>query len=132
MINYQNRNHMNRREMLNRTAMGFGALGMANIFGSGDVAAANSLAGPKRNFFPRAKRVIFLFLNGAPSHVDTFDPKPDLVKYEGVKPEGKLFKSTKAGFLPSPLRFDHCGKSGLQISESLPSLGKIADDLCVI
>ena len=132
MINYQNRNHMNRREMLNRTAMGFGALGMANIFGSGDVATANSLAGPKRNFFPRAKRVIFLFLNGAPSHVDTFDPKPDLVKYEGVKPEGKLFKSTKAGFLPSPLRFDHCGKSGLQISESLPSLGKIADDLCVI
>ncbi|MEC8906168.1 MAG: DUF1501 domain-containing protein, partial [Verrucomicrobiota bacterium] len=79
--------------MLSRSAMGFGALGMANILGRSNVAAGNSLAGPKRDFFPRAKRVIFLFLNGAPSHIDTFDPKPDLVKHEGVKPEGKLFKS---------------------------------------
>ena len=115
---------MNRREMLNRYAMGFGALGMANIFGRNAIAASDSLLESQRNFCPRAKRVIFLFLNGAPSHIDTFDPKPELVKHEGAKPEGKLFKAANAGFLPSPLKFDHCGQSGLQISESLPQLGK--------
>ena len=132
MIDHQNKKIMNRREMLNRYAMGFGALGMANIFGRNAIAASDSLLESQRNFCPRAKRVIFLFLNGAPSHIDTFDPKPELVKHEGAKPEGKLFKAANAGFLPSPLKFDHCGQSGLQISESLPQLGKIADDLCVI
>ena len=123
---------MNRRSILTRTALGFGALGLTNMIGSRNIVEANSISSLKRNFAPRAKRVIFLFLNGAPSHVDTFDPKPSLLEHEGKKPGGKLYKSTKAGFLPSPLKFNKCGGSGLQISESLPNLSKIADDLCVI
>ena len=112
--------------------MGFGAIGLANLLGTKLLAKGNELSSLNRSVTPRAKRVIFLFLNGAPSHVDTFDPKPDLLKHEGKKPEGKLYKSTNAGFLPSPLKFHKCGKSGLQISESLPNLSKLADDLCVI
>ena len=112
--------------------MGFGAIGLANLLGTKLLAKGNEFSSLNRSVTPRAKRVIFLFLNGAPSHVDTFDPKPDLLKHEGKKPEGKLYKSTNAGFLPSPLKFNQCGKSGLQISESLPNLSKLADDLCVI
>ena len=112
--------------------MGFGAVGLANLLGKKLLAKENEFSSLNRSVTPRAKRVIFLFLNGAPSHVDTFDPKPELLKHEGKKPEGKLYKSTNAGFLPSPLKFNQCGESGLKISESLPNLSKLADDLCVI
>ena len=118
--------------MLSQSAMGFGAIGLANLLGTNLAAKNSKISLPSRNVAPRAKRVIFLFLNGAPSHIDTFDPKPGLLKYEGKKPEGKLYKATKAGFLPSPLKFTQCGQSGLSISESLPNLSMIADDLCVI
>ena len=82
---------------------------------------------------PRAKRVIFLFMNGGPSHIDTFDPKPSLKKYEGQQPSGKLYKAPKtSGFMSSPLGFKKCGQSGIEVSESLPRMGSIVDDLCVI
>jgi hypothetical protein len=80
----------------------------------------------------RAKRVIFLFMNGAPSHVDTFDPKPALRQYAGQKPAGKLFKEAKSGYLPSPFRFYQQGQSGIVMSELLPRLARCADDLCVL
>ena len=85
--------------------MGFGAVGLANLLGKKLLAKGNEFSSLNRSVAPRAKRVIFLFLNGAPSHVDTFDPKPELLKHEGKKPEGKLYKATNAGFLPSPLKF---------------------------
>ena len=132
MINLKDQNSIKRRAILHQCAMGFGSIGLANLLGTKLLAKGNELSPLNRSVTPRAKRVIFLFLNGAPSHVDTFDPKPDLLKHEGKKPEGKLYKSTNAGFLPSPLKFNQCGKSGLQISESLPNLSKLADDLCVI
>jgi hypothetical protein len=72
-------------------------------------------------------------MNGGPSHVDTFDPKPELKRFEGQQPSGELYKKSKgAGFLPSPLRFDRCGQSGIEVSESLPWLGRTIDDCCVI
>lgn len=81
----------------------------------------------------RAKRVIFLFMNGAPSHVDTFDPKPALAKHEGEQPTGKLYKpSSGSGFMPSPFRFSKHGESGVVMSELFPHLAHHADDLCVI
>lgn len=81
----------------------------------------------------RAKRVILLFMNGGPSQVDTFDPKPALVKHRGKPPSGKLYKKHKGdGFLPSPFTFSQHGQSGMWISESLPEMAKLADDLCVI
>jgi hypothetical protein len=114
---------MSRRDALQRLSAGFGAIGLAGMLN----------AAPQQLITPRAKRVIFLFMNGAPSHIDTFDPKPALKKYEGQQPSGKLYKAPKtSGFMSSPLRFEKCGQSGIEVSESLPALGSIIDDCCVI
>ena len=81
----------------------------------------------------RAKRVIFLFMNGAPSHVDTFDPKPALAKHEGETPgEDVAKKNRAAGYMPSPFKFAAHGESGLVMSELFPNLAAHADDLCVV
>jgi hypothetical protein len=118
---------MSRREALGRLSAGFGAIGLAGMLGSRAEGAV------RQQVAPRAKRVIFLFMNGGPSHVDTFDPKPALARYEGQQPKGKLYKMPKtAGFMPSPLKFQKRGQSGIEVSESLPRLGSIIDDCCVI
>jgi hypothetical protein len=118
---------MTRRDAISRLSAGFGAIGLAGMLDSGAQAAV------KQQVAPRAKRVIFLFMNGGPSHIDTFDPKPALMKYEGQQPSGKLYKAPKtSGFMPSPLKFRHCGQSGIEVSESLPRLGGVIDDCCVI
>lgn len=122
---------LSRREMLGRLSAGFGMVGLAGLLGPQGALAASAWRGP--HFAPKARRVIFLFLNGGPSHVDTFDPKPALQKVEGQQPAGNLFKKSKGtGFLPSPYRFAKCGQSGVEVSESLPNLGRIIDDCCVI
>ena len=90
---------------------------------------------PKQPQFPaKAKHVIFLFLNGGPSHVDTFDPKPMLTKYNGKPiPGGNLKTERKTGnLLASPFQFKKYGKSGIEISEIFPMLGECIDDVCVI
>src|SRR5437763_16975391 len=82
---------MSRREMLRRMSAGFGMVGLAGM-----LSPERLLADSRRpQFAPRAKRVIFLFLNGGPSHVDTFDPKPALRKFEGQQPAGELYKKSK-------------------------------------
>jgi hypothetical protein len=117
--------------MLQRMAGGFGLLGLVGLLGSREASAASLLSSP--HLRPRAKRVIFLFMNGGPSHVDTFDPKPALTKFEGRQPDGELYKKSKgSGFMPSPLQFSHCGKSGVEVSETLPHIGGVIDDCCVI
>ena len=119
-----------RRAMLSRLGAGFGTLGMASVFASerssSPSPAATSPLSPKRPHFPaRAKHVIFLFMNGGPSHVDTFDPKPELKKQAGKKgPGGK--------YMPSPFKFHKRGESGVELSELFPHLGECIDDLCVI
>ncbi|HBJ86590.1 MAG TPA: DUF1501 domain-containing protein [Verrucomicrobiales bacterium] len=118
---------MTRRDALHRLSAGFGAIGLAGMMGTQANAAV------KQQVTPKAKRVIFLFMNGAPSHIDTFDPKPALKKYEGQQPSGKLYRAPKtSGFMSSPLKFSKCGQSGIEVSESLPALGSIIDDCCVI
>lgn len=123
-----------RRQALHQMCAGFGVLGLAAALGPAAARAATAEAAAGRpHFKPRAKRVIFLFMNGGPSHVDTFDPKPELKAQEGKQPTGDLFKkSTGTGFLPSPLQFKHCGQSGIEVSETLPRLGALMDDCCVI
>jgi hypothetical protein len=117
--------------MLRQAGMGFGLLGLAGTlhaagkFGLGESA-------PRTHFPARAKRVIFLFMNGGPSHVDTFDPKPALKKYEGQKPGEKLFLPAKGGYAPSPFSFKPHGQSGVVLSELFPNLSRCVDDLCVI
>jgi hypothetical protein len=122
---------LNRRQMLRRMCTGFGMVSLAGLLGPRSLFAASNTRMP--HFAPRAKCVIFLFLNGGPSHVDTLDPKPALKKFEGQQPTGELYKKSKGtGFMPSPLEFRKCGQSGIEVSETLPNLGRIIDDCCVI
>jgi hypothetical protein len=112
--------------MLQGTGLGFGMIGLAGTL------RAAGFERPRTHFEPKAKRVIFLSMNGAPSHVDTFDPKPALKKHEGEKPVGKLEHKAKAGYMPSPFKFRAHGESGVVMSELFPNLSKCADDLCVL
>jgi hypothetical protein len=122
---------LNRRQMLQRMCAGFGLVGLGGLLGPQVLFADHAARAP--HFAPRAKRVIFLFLNGGPSHVDTFDPKPELRKYEGQQPTGELYKKSKGtGFMPSPYEFHACGQSGIEVSETLPNLGRVIDDCCII
>jgi hypothetical protein len=121
---------LTRREMLRRMCGGFGMLGLAGMLGPQALFAA-STRGP--HFTPRAKRVIFLFMNGGPSHMDTFDPKPKLAELEGKQPDGELYKKSKgSGFMPSPYQFAKHGRSGIEVCETLPNLARVIDDCCVI
>jgi hypothetical protein len=122
---------LNRREMLGRMCAGFGLAAAAQMLGQNTFAGAPLKSGLHHP--AKAKRVIFLFLNGGPSHIDTFDPKPALAKVEGKQPEGELYKKSKgSGFLPSPLKFEKYGQSGIEVSETLPKLASVIDDCCVI
>ena len=124
---------LDRREMLRTAGSGFGMVGLAAAMHSaGMIRPTMAASTTSRDFAPRAKRVIFLFMNGAPSHVDTFDPKPMLARHEGEMPEGKLYKAAGAGYLPSPFKFRPHGDSGVVMSELFPYLSQCADDLCVL
>jgi hypothetical protein len=119
-----------RRDLLARAGAGFGALGLRGLMAN----ETGPLAARQPHFAPRAKHVVFLFLNGGPSQVDTFDPKPLLTKFHGTPaPGGNLKTERKTGtLLKTPFEFRRCGRSGLEISEIFPKLGALADDLCVI
>ena len=125
---------ISRREALQRAGTGAGMMGLAGALQTSGLLGGNALAAtsPQEHLKPRAKRVIFLLMNGAPSHVDTFDPKPALAKYEGQMPEGKLYKKAGAGFMPSPFHFKPRGESGVVMSELFPYLSQVADDVCVL
>lgn len=133
---------VSRREMLHRFGTGLGALGLAGLVANDavhanpgpGVASSNPLAAKPPMFAPRAKRIIHLFMNGGPSQVDTFDPKPMLTKYDGQRPPAADLKTERktGGLMKSPFRFDKHGQSGIEISELFPHLSRRADDLCVI
>jgi hypothetical protein len=126
---------LSRRDVLRRSGTGLGLLGLASLLAEDSArAATNPLAPKPPHFAPKAKRIIHLFMNGGPSQVDTFDPKPDLEKFKGQKPMLAGLKTERgtSGLLPSPFKFHKCGKSGIEISEIYPELGKCADELCVI
>src|SRR5690242_11543876 len=134
---------LTRRELLTRSGMGFAMLGLAGLMGTEGLLAppaeaastlVNPLA-PKSPQFPaKAKRVIHLFMNGGPSHVDTFDPKPLLAKYAGKPlPVENLRTERKTGAaMPSPYEFHKCGKSGIEVSEIFANVGTCIDDIAVI
>lgn len=117
--------------MLRRMCAGFGMIGLSGLLGARTAMAASTGTAP--HFTPRAKSVIFLFLNGGPSHIDTFDPKPALKDHAGQQPSGELYKKSKgSGFMPSPLEFRKCGQSGIDVSETLPHLASVIDECCII
>ncbi|HEV3143857.1 MAG TPA: DUF1501 domain-containing protein [Gemmataceae bacterium] len=132
---------VSRRQFLGRSGMGMGALALAGLLGeSGRVLAepaANAVnpLSPKGPHFPaKAKRVIHLFMNGGPSHIDTFDPKPMLAKYAGKPlPRENLRTERKTGAaFPSPYEFQKYGQSGIEVSEIFPYTAQSIDDICVI
>jgi Protein of unknown function (DUF1501) len=132
---------LTRREMLCRCGMGFGATALAGLMGEigllapAEAAEYHGPLAPKKPQFPaKAKRVIHLFMNGGPSHVDTFDPKPLLQKYAGKPlPMTNLPTERKTGAaFPSPYQFKKYGKSGIEVSEIFPHVGECIDDICVI
>jgi hypothetical protein len=127
-----------RRQLLETAGKGFGALALANLIERDAAAGPASAKAP--HFAPRAKNVIFLFMHGGVSHVDTFDPKPSLTKYNGQPLPGSFGEGMitsridfrKALMRGSPWEFHRCGKSGLEISALYPHLSECADDLAVI
>ncbi len=138
-----------RRDFLCRAGGGIGAIALAallrgeGLLGKADAAeqkpdGKNPLAPRPTHFEPRAKRVIWLFMHGGPSHVDLFDPKPELAKYAGQPlPEcfGEVMTRRKVAKNPllGPVKpFRPRGESGLEISDFLPHIAECADDLCVI
>ncbi|MBL9134854.1 MAG: DUF1501 domain-containing protein [Verrucomicrobiales bacterium] len=119
-----------RREFLKRCGMGLGALSLGGM-----LAQAESPLGIRASHFaPKARRVIHFFLNGGPSHVDTFDPKPALAKYAGQSlPSENLRTERKTGVaFPTPFQFQRYGRSGLEISELFARTAAHADDIAVI
>lgn len=129
---------ISRRAMLKATGTGLGMLGLAALLQEEATAApsgANPLAPKSPHFRPKARRVIHLFMNGGPSQVDTFDPKPALAKYNGQKPPSGLHLRTERGtnaLMQSPFKFAKHGQSGIEISEIFPHIARHADDLCVV
>ena len=126
---------MNRRDMLKRAGGGFASLGLAGVLADQGLLAAESPLVPKSpHIQPRAKRIIHLFMNGGPSQVDTFDPKPALEKYHGQRPPGAERKTERqtGGLFKSPFKFKQSGQSGIPVSEIFPEVAKCIDDICVI
>ena len=131
-----------RRDFLRNTAAGFGWLALADLLCRNDAVAASS-AKPFRNplsprppqFPARAKRVIFLFMHGGPSHIDTFDYKPLLTRDDGKPlpfPKPRIVSASTGNLLKSPWKFRRHGESGAWVSEVFPHLAKRVDDLCFI
>ncbi|QDT44969.1 hypothetical protein Pan241w_50860 [Gimesia alba] len=127
---------VNRRGFLKNTSAGFGWLALAGLLG--EQTQAQAKAKEKRpHHAAKVKNVIFCFMDGGPSHVDTFDPKPALKKHEG-KPigEGAVSKRSQSSagrvWLGSPWKFQQRGESGLWVSDLFPKLASVADELCVV
>lgn len=136
-----------RREFLARSGMGFGSLALASLLGqSGGSGGGTALAAaqgseqslnpmsPKTpHFAPRAKAVIHLFMNGGPSHIDTFDPKPELDRFHGKPLETNLKTERETGAAyRSPFQFKKYGQSGIEVSELFSHVGEMIDEVCVI
>ena len=135
----------NRREMLSRSAQGFGGIALASLLSDpsfvGPASAAivsdpDGTMAPQRTHFPaRARNVIFLYMDGGVSQVDSFDPKPQLAKENGQRFKMKVQPSqfdNPGNVLQSPWKFRQYGESGIPISDLFPHVAQCADDLCVI
>ena len=126
--------NISRRWFLEQCSIGLGSMALADILG-----AADPLAPKAPHFAPKAKRVIFLFMAGAPSHLELFDYKPQLAKFNGTLPPADLLKGYRAAFinpnsklLGPKFSFAKYGKSGAELSELLPNIATVADDIAIV
>jgi hypothetical protein len=129
-----------RRWFFEECGVGLGAIALGALLGPpGAARAADPLAPKRPHFAPRARRVIFLFQAGAPSHLDLFDNKPQLAKFDGTLPPAELVKDYRAAFInPSSTllapryTFARHGRCGAELSELLPNLGAVVDDVAIV
>ena len=136
---------VSRRWFFEQCGVALGAMALAQLLGQSASAAdanpapENPLAPRQPHFAPRARRVIFLFMAGAPSHLELFDHKPQLAKFDGTLPPPELLKGYRAAFinpnsklLGPKFKFAKYGQSGAQLSELLPHLAKVVDDIAIV
>ena len=143
---YERLQHITRRHFLRQSQAGIGAMALASLLARDAPAAptandpeANPLAPKPPHFAARAKRVIYLHLTGSPPHLDLFDYKPELVKYDGKPCPDQFLKGKRFAFttgtpklLGTPRTFAQYGQGGTWLSDALPRLRAVADDVCVI
>jgi hypothetical protein len=133
---------VSRRWFLKQCGVGLGSVAFAQLLaerGYAETMQGDPLAPKQPQFAPKAKRVIFLFMAGAPSHLELFDYKPQLAKFDGSLPPPELLKGYRAAFINpnsrlmgSKFKFAKYGKSGIELSELLPHLAKQVDDITVV
>ncbi|MEC8558031.1 MAG: DUF1501 domain-containing protein [Planctomycetota bacterium] len=125
-----------RRELLRTTALGFGGLAFQSLLSRSSAAEESRPGEARQPHFPaRAKRVVFMFMKGGPSQVDTFDPKPLLDRDHGKPlpfPLPEVTFAKQGNLLKSPWKFHQHGESGLPVSELFPEVAKHVDDLCIL
>ena len=128
-----------RRWFMKDCGVGLGALAMRGLADGATLPNNNPLAPRQPHFKPKAKRVIYLFMAGAPSHLELFDNKPQLAKFDGTLPPPELLKGYRAAFinpnsklLGPKFKFAKYGGSGAELSELLPYLSKVVDDIAIV
>ncbi|MGI8992172.1 MAG: DUF1501 domain-containing protein [Bryobacteraceae bacterium] len=131
---------LSRRDMIRTALGGVGYAGLTAVLGNSRALAATSAVtsplghynGPRTT--GKAKHIISLFLSGGPSHVDMFDPKPALLKFQGQRPGAVDLRTERqtGGLMPSPFQFKPRGQSGIEVSDILPQLASVIDDVCVM
>src|SRR5690349_738427 len=150
-MNYQSdfqkeyKKYITRRWFFRECGVGLGSVALASLLGVDKAVGAskpnllNQLAPKKPHHAAKAKRVIYLFMAGAPSHLELFDNKPELAKWDGKLPPQDLLKGYRAAFinpnsklLGPKFKFAKYGKSGAELSELLPHLAKVADDIAIV
>src|SRR5712691_1975952 len=140
-----NRQQITRRWFFKECGVGLGAIALGSLLSEGKLSAASKIIGinplaPKQpHFAPKAKRVIFLFMAGAPSHLELFDNKPELTKWDGKLPPAELLKGYRTAFInPSAkllgpkFKFARHVQGGNELSELLPFLSQCADDIAIV
>src|SRR6476620_6147705 len=138
-----NQNFITRRWFFQQCGVGLGAIALGSLFResgwASPLALANPLAPKQPHFKPKAKRVIYLFMAGAPSHLELFDYKPELAKFDGKLPPAELLKGYRAAFinpnstlLGPKFKFAKHGQSGIELSELLPHLAEVVDDIAIV
>jgi hypothetical protein len=138
----QNPKQVARRWFFKQCGVGLGAMALGQLFRQSGYAASpalNPLAARASHFAPKAKRVIYLFMAGAPSHLELFDRKPELAKWDGKLPPPDLIKGYRAAFitpnsklLGPKFSFARYGQSGAELSELLPRLATVVDDIAIV
>jgi hypothetical protein len=137
-----NRTDITRRWFFQQCGVGLGAIALGTLFGQGTASAGPSLNPmmPRQpHFKPKAKRVIYLFQAGGPSHLELFDNKPELTKFDGKLPPADLLKGYRSAFitpnsalLGPKFKFKKYGRSGAELSELLPNLSEVVDDIAIV